>query len=74
MAAPLYQSYWVGMTPTICGSGPSLTATSALQVQRATNLTIGTRPFDSVIESCYWYITADTGKWQNGAQIYIYLD
>lgn len=32
------------------------------------------RTFDSVIESCYWYISADTKKWDSDSEILIYLD
>lgn len=27
-----------------------------------------------MIESCYWYITADTKKWHDDSEILIYLD
>jgi hypothetical protein len=69
-------TYWVGMTPQICGNSSTsyLTATDQLQVKRRANLTLGVRTFNSVIESCYWIIQAENGIWQEGAQIYIYLD
>lgn len=50
-----------------------LTAKEDLQVVKSNSLSLGARAFDTVIESCYWQITADTKKYASG-QIYIYLD
>lgn len=61
------------MSSAICGT-TNLKATSDLQQFTVKNLTLGTRTFDTVIESCYWYITADTKQYHDDAEIYIYLD
>ena len=67
-------TYWVGMSEKkICGT-TELTATDSLQTVNATNLTLGVRTFDTVIESCYWKIQTDTNKYHDSAQLYIYLD
>jgi len=59
MAQPLWMTYWVGMSPSICGganSNNNLTATETLKTQKSSYLTLGTRAFDTVIEACYWVI------------------
>ena len=52
-------TYWVGMSPSICGganSNNNLTATETLKTQKSSSLTLGARAFDTVIEACYWVI------------------
>ena len=66
MVQPLYTTYWVGMSSQICGT-IDLKATDDLQVFSAANLTLGTRTFDTVIESCYWTIQTDTNKYHDSA-------
>ena len=38
------------------------------------NLTLGTRPFDTVIEACYWVINAQSDTYRDSSWLYIYLD
>ena len=69
MTLPLYMTYWVGMstqTKNVYGT-LALKADETLQSFTAQNLTLGTRPFDTVIEACYWTIQADTSKYHDTA-------
>ena len=78
MALPLWMTFWVAMSPAVCG-GPSntisLTATDQLATKIAPTLTLGgTRQFDTVIEACYWVIKSEPNTYRDTSQLYIYLD
>lgn len=69
MLLPLYMTYWVGMRTSlynVCGTS-DLKADETLQSFTAQNLTLGLRPFDTVIEACYWTIQTDTSKYHDTA-------
>lgn len=74
MHPALWQSYWVGLAPTNCGVYEwTHTATEEKTTLVLTSLVMNRRPLDSVVESCYYLIQANTDEWESSSEILIWL-
>ena len=76
MDLPLYMSYWVGMDAKACGvESRDLTAKEELTSHEISSLVLQARRLDTVWESCYYKINADSADlWRDDSQLYIYLE
>jgi len=69
MPQPIYMSYWVGMTPKLCGvENRNLIANGTLTKQVISSLVLKNPrgAIDTVVESCYYIISVDTSIWKDG--------
>lgn len=70
---PLYKTYWVGMTPEICGSSEtSFTAEETKKEHIAEKFVIKERVATDY-EACHWTISVDTDKYWDNTGAYIEL-
>ena len=70
---PLYRTYWVGMTPKVCGSTSyELEADATYQVHKADSMVIQERAA-LTYEACHWVIGVEDNKYRDDTEAYIEL-
>ena len=70
---PLYRTFWVGMTPTVCGSESyELNADIAEQTLTADKMVIEERN-QVKYEACHWIIGVEDNKYRDDTDAYIEL-
>ena len=73
---PLYKTYWVGQTATVCNqteTGQALQADLSLQYTYASKFVIMERDAEEY-EACYWTIAVEKEKYRNDTKAYIEIN
>ena len=73
LGEPLYRTYWVGMTPSICNSkSHKLIADTTLNYHQADQMVIEQRTA-TTYEACHWIIGVEDYKYRDDTEAYIEL-